>query len=67
MIVPALTINFIDNLLIAKEKLGKAKANDMYFTDDGFSLGVAYILRVLKQSFHFDCLNWFKSVGHKLV
>lgn len=47
MIVPALTINYIDNLLIAKEKLCKAKSTDMYFTDDGFSLGVAYILRVL--------------------
>ena len=47
MIIPALTLNFADSLLSAKDKINKKNVAGMYFTDDGFSLGIAYILRVL--------------------
>ena len=65
MIMPSLTINFVENLLIAKDKLTKKKANDMYFSDDGFAMGLAYILRVLEQEKEFDTLHWFESVDFK--
>ena len=62
MIIPTLTISYVDSLLRAKDKLSKKKADDMYFTDDGFAVGLAYILRVLEQESNFDSLNWFESI-----
>ena len=41
------------------------KGKEAYFTDDGFALGVAYILAILKQQRKFESLHWFKSVREK--
>jgi WASH complex subunit 7 len=49
MILPPLTLNYVESLLIAKDKINKKNVAGMYFTDDGFAMGVAYILRVLEQ------------------
>ncbi|VDM95715.1 unnamed protein product [Thelazia callipaeda] len=62
MIVPPLTINFIDQMLSCKGKLGRRAKQNNTFTDDGFILGVAFILILLKQEASFSALNWFQSV-----
>jgi WASH complex subunit 7 len=36
------------------------------FTEDGFALGIAYILAVLRQEPRFKSLHWFDSVNEKL-
>ena len=60
LLLPALCVSHCDALLAAKEKLN-ARGRDAThagFTDDGFALGCAYLLRVLDQDAAFDSLRW---------
>lgn len=67
MIIPTMTINFVESIIIAKDKINKNKADEIYFTDDGFAIGLAYILKVLGQESNYESLNWFRSVNLKLL
>lgn len=65
-IVPALTINFVETMVQAKDLMYKnTRRRESYFTDDGFAIGVAYILAILNQGEAFDALHWFEEVTHK--
>lgn len=65
MIVPALTLSFVEHMLIQKEKIGKKGKSEGIFTDDGFVVGIAYCLKLLDQNKEFDSLHWFESVLKK--
>jgi len=63
LILPSLFINYIENLKSMKEKLMKQSGRqEVAWTDDGFVLGVAYLLRVLHLDGLYDSLHWFDSV-----
>ena len=65
-IVPSLTVNYINKMMVAKDNCARVhKGKEAYFTDDGFAIGIAYILAILKQTKKFDSLHWFKSVEHQ--
>ena len=66
IIVPPLTINFIEYILTSKEKLTKKNKSGALFTDDGFSIGLIYVLKLLNQTTEYNSLNWFKSIRMKI-
>ncbi|CAM9441528.1 WASH complex subunit 4 isoform X1 [Lampetra fluviatilis] len=65
IIVPPLTLNFVEHSISCKDKLNKKNKVGAAFTDDGFAMGVAYILKLLDQYQELDSLHWFQSVREK--
>ena len=47
LILPALTVNYIEHISTSKEKIFKKNLDGAAFTDDGFSIGLAYCLTLL--------------------
>ncbi|XP_041350230.1 WASH complex subunit 4-like isoform X3 [Gigantopelta aegis] len=65
VILPPLTINWIEHSISCKEKMSRKNKVGAAFTDDGFAMGLAYILKLLDQYHEFDSLHWFQSVREK--
>ncbi|XP_012275054.1 WASH complex subunit 4 isoform X2 [Orussus abietinus] len=66
-IVPPLTLSFVDNAVDGKDKMYKKNKVGVSFTDDGFAMGVAYIIALLGQSNELDSLQWFKTVDEQFA
>eukprot|EP01059_Diplonema_ambulator_P024279 TRINITY_DN4016_c0_g1_i1.p1 TRINITY_DN4016_c0_g1~~TRINITY_DN4016_c0_g1_i1.p1 ORF type:complete len:1189 (+),score=499.89 TRINITY_DN4016_c0_g1_i1:80-3646(+) len=60
-IVPSLTLSFVEHMIANKDGLTK-KGKECSFCDDGFSVGVMFILKILDLNNKFDGLHWFESV-----
>nr|KAG5706407.1 hypothetical protein BaRGS_033168 [Batillaria attramentaria] len=65
VILPPLTLNFVEHSISCKEKMNRKNKVGAAFTDDGFAMGVAYILKLLDQYYEFDSLHWFQAVREK--
>ena len=63
-LIPPLTISFIDNAINARENLMKKNKTEenSYFSDDGFMVGICYLLKIFSCDKKFESLNWFPSV-----
>jgi len=62
-VIPPLTVSYVEQMRGWKESLGKkATGAAGRFTDDGFPMGVAYLLRVLGQGDDWERLGWFGIV-----
>ena len=67
IILPSLTLSYVEFMIGSKEKINKKNNTGAAFSDDGFSMGIAYILKLLDQYHDFDSLHWFQSVREKFV
>jgi len=63
MIIPPLTLSYIEHIAVMKDNSLKQNKNSS-FSDDGFPMGLAFILKLLDQDALFDSLHWFDSL-HK--
>ena len=63
-LLPPLNITFIDNAINERVNLlKKNKSKEMaYFSDDGFMMGVCYLLKLFSADKKFESLSWFPSV-----
>ncbi|KAJ8601416.1 hypothetical protein CTAYLR_005928 [Chrysophaeum taylorii] len=67
-IVPALCLSWVDASLLAKDRMFKQnRTREAYYADDGFAVGIAYVLAILEQGSRFDSLHWFDRVKSKLL
>ncbi|XP_076057621.1 strumpellin and WASH-interacting protein [Oratosquilla oratoria] len=67
LIIPPLTINYIEHSITAKDNMNKKNKLGAFFTDDGFAMGIAYLLKVLNQSSSFDHLHWWSGVRRRFI
>lgn len=47
IMIPPLTLNYIEFIKKGKERIFKKNNKDAFISEDGFPLGVAYLLKIL--------------------
>ncbi len=66
MLIPSLTLNYVQSLLVAKEKLLKKSSKGGYISDDGFIIGLTFLIEILEQRDSVREIHWFSEVKVKI-
>lgn len=66
LITPALIMNYIDNRVKEKLKMYKKDQSKCSLFEDGFAVGLIYILSMLNQLGEFHELGWNQTVAKQL-
>lgn len=65
-LIPPLCLCWMEASIQGKEMMHKKNiTRDGYYIDDGFAVGLAFVLSVLGQTKTYESLNWFKSIQSK--
>ncbi|XP_077235545.1 uncharacterized protein LOC143877406 isoform X2 [Tasmannia lanceolata] len=69
LLIPALITNLVDCKVHFKDKMLRRSRDvgNQIIMDDGFMVGVVYILKITGQEILFDELNWFASTSKQLA
>lgn len=62
LIIPPLIMNYVEYMLAVKSKINKKDREEAVLFDDGFAVGLVYILKLLNQIGDFNSLQWFTTV-----
>ncbi|XP_037817171.1 WASH complex subunit 4 [Lucilia sericata] len=65
LIVPPLIMNYVEYMLAVKSKINKKDREEAVLFDDGFAVGLTYILKLLNQIGDFNSLEWFSTVRER--
>jgi len=57
-----LSINYVESVAKGKEQINKKLSSKAFIYDDGFVLGIAYFLTLLKQNEHFKTFHWETAI-----
>ena len=62
-LLPPLTLTFIDKAIESRKNIEKNKiiGDNSCFSDDGFMMGICFLLKIFKADKKFENLSWFSS------
>lgn len=67
MFIPFLTLSFINNQIVAKERLLKKSFLGGYISDDGFMMGLSYMLQLCSQVHRFNVISFTKKLNRRFI
>lgn len=56
-------MNYVEHMLTSKDKIQKRDKQEAILFDDGFIMGIVYLLKILDQNTDFNTLQWFESLS----
>ncbi len=65
-LIPAVTTCQINHVVVGRNKLKQTNNKEAFISDDGFALGVAFLLKIFGIDEAYKGLNWIDSITSKL-